>query len=348
MKAAWMSAYGEDLQVGQRPTPEPAPEGVVVKVCACGVCRSDWHFWIGDWAWRLPAEFPRVPGHEISGEVVETGREVKRFRVGQRVIVPFHSGCGSCRWCAAGQANLCLEYKSFGMSFDGGFAEYVAVPQADHNLVPLPEQIGLEAAAALGCRFMTAWHGLADRLALSPGSTLAVFGCGGLGLSVIMIARLLDLRVIAVDPSAKAREQALALGAVAALPGGADTPADLVERTGGGVDGTVDALGLGLTCLPALESLRRGGRHLQLGITGAQERGVLSLPIDRITKMELALLGSLGCPRASYSRLLEQVAAGRLRPQELISERHGLEGAGGLLQRMSTFATDGVCLVKPG
>lgn len=348
MRAARMTDYRTPLEIQRIERPVATDRDAVIRVVGCGVCRSDWHLWTGDWAYRLPVEFPRTPGHEIGGVVEEVGRAVRRFRPGDRVTVPFHNGCGECRWCRTGQINLCEAYASLGFSYDGGYAEFVRVPVADLNLVPLPESVGLEAAAALGCRYMTAWHALMDRAVLQQGESLALFGCGGLGLSVLQIAVSAGARVVAVDPDPVRREQALAHGAERALdPGDGPVAQAVIDHTRGGADLSVDALGLQPTCAPAIESLRRRGRHIQLGLTGEAERGTLGLPIDRITKWELSVLGSLGCGLDSYARLLEQVAAGRLRPELLIERRVPLEEASGLLEGMSRFETRGLCLVTP-
>ncbi|MCA9782617.1 MAG: alcohol dehydrogenase catalytic domain-containing protein [Candidatus Delongbacteria bacterium] len=349
MRAARLVNYGKPLEVLNTPRPTAGPDSAVIRVAGCGVCRSDWHLWVGDWAWRMPVQFPRTPGHEIGGVVEEVGGGVRRFRVGQRVTVPFHNGCGECRWCRQGLINLCESYASLGFSYDGGYAEFVHVPVADLNLVALPEEVSLDAAAALGCRYMTAWHGLIDRAGLRFGERLALFGCGGLGLSVLQIAVSCGARVLAVDLDPERRRQALAHGAEAAVDPGAGPVAEaILELSSGGADLSVDALGLQPTCAPALESLRRRGRHLQLGLTGEKERGSLSLPIDRIAKWELSLIGSLGCGLDSYGQLLEQVAAGRLTPDTLIEKRVGLDGASALLEGMSTFETRGLCLIHPG
>lgn len=348
MRAARLVGYRAPLELMELPRPAATDTSAVIRVAGCGVCRSDWHLWVGDWAWRLPVHFPRTPGHEIGGVVEETGSAVRRFHPGQRVTVPFHNGCGHCRWCRQGAINLCESYASLGFSYDGGYAEYVQVPMADVNLVPLPDAISLDAAAALGCRYMTAWHGLIDRAHLQFGERLVLFGCGGLGLSVLQIAVAAGARVVAVDLDPVRRAQALAHGAEAAIdPAAGPVVEAVVDQTRGGADLSVDALGLQPTCAPAIESLRRRGRHLQLGLTGEQERGNLSLPIDRITKWELSLIGSLGCGLDSYTRLLEQVEAGRLDPEALIEQRVGLEGASALLEGMSRFETRGLCLVTP-
>lgn len=348
MRAARMTAYNTPLVIQNIDRPAATEHAAVIRVVGCGVCRSDWHLWVGDWAYRLPVDFPRTPGHEIGGVVEEVGRAVRRYRPGDRVTVPFHNGCGECRWCRQGLINLCEAYASLGFSYDGGYAEHVLVPVADLNLVALPDTVGLEAAAALGCRYMTAWHALVDRARLQLGEWVALFGCGGLGLSVLQIAVAAGARVIAVDLDPVRRAQALEHGAIAALdPADGPVPEAVMQLTGGGADLSVDALGLQPTCEPALESLRRRGRHLQLGLTGQAERGNLGLPIDRITKWELSLLGSLGCGLDSYRRLLDQVAAGRLRPEELIERRVPLEEASGLLEGMSRFETRGLCLITP-
>jgi len=176
---------------------------------ATGVCRSDWHAWAG----HDDIAFPHVPGHELAGVVVEVGEQVSRWEVGDRVTVPFVCGCGLCEWCLAGDAQVCPSQHQPGFTHWGSFAEYVVLHAADTNLVGLPEQVSFATAASLGCRFATAYRALVGRARVAEGEWVTVIGAGGVGLSVVMIARALGARVVAVDRNLEALAVASELGA---------------------------------------------------------------------------------------------------------------------------------------
>ena len=191
-----MRAFAEPLRVEDVPDPEPAPDGVVVRVRATGVCRSDWHGWMG----HDPAiELPHVPGHELAGEVAAAGPQVRGFAVGDRVTVPFCCGCGRCEPCRGGHTQICDRDFQPGFTAWGSFAELVALPRADLNLVRLPDALGYVEAASLGCRFMTAFAAVTEHGRVSAGDWVAVHGCGGVGLSALMVATALGAAVVAVD-----------------------------------------------------------------------------------------------------------------------------------------------------
>src|SRR5919106_4602125 len=185
MKAAVLEAYREPLVVREVPDPTPAPHRAVVRVEANGICRSDWHAWAGHWPGFL--KLPHVLGHEMCGVVEDVGSGVEKHRPGDRVIVPFSGGEGACQWCHAGLPNLCETPVMPGFRSWGGFARYVAVDHADLNLVALPEAVSFVAGAGMGCRFMTAYHGLTSRAVVQPGEWVVVHGCGGVGLSAVEI-----------------------------------------------------------------------------------------------------------------------------------------------------------------
>jgi alcohol dehydrogenase len=351
MRAALLTAYASPLSIANVPDPQPAAADAVIRVDACGICRSDWHVWSGDWTWRMPLTFPHIMGHEVAGTVVAAGRSVQSVREGMRVTLPFHLNCGRCASCLTGASNLCVRYTAIGFQLAGGFAEMIHVPNADTNLLQIPDGLSTTAAAALGCRFTSAYHGLADQVAVQPGETVVVFGCGGLGLSAIQIATALDARVIAVDAKPAALARARDAGAHDLIQAGGDESAIIDEirsLSAGGTQVSVDALGSERTMRPAIMSLQVGGRHLQLGLTGAVERGTLSVPVDTIVKRELRIVGSVGCPRPSFERLLLLVESGRVQPERLLAETVTLEGISDTLVGMSSFATAGFHMVLPG
>lgn len=350
MRAAVMVGFREPLVVQQLPDPEPGPTDAVVRVYACGICRTDWHVWQGDWGWlgRTPT-LPVVPGHELAGVVEAVGEEVRSYRAGDRVTVPFHVACGRCEYCSAGRSNLCLTGGGLGVRRNGGYAEKVLIPEADVNLLRLPENIGFLSAAALGCRYMTAYHGLVDRAQLRPGEWVAIFGVGGVGLSAVQISSALGARPIAVDIREDKLEKARAEGAVAAVNAARGDPVEAIrDLTGGGADITVEALGSEQTTVPAVLALRRGGRHVQIGLTGQKEQGRVSIPVDYLVRHEISFLGSFGCPVASHRGLLNLVAMGRVDPGRLVTRIVSLEESTEVLQAMSEFGTLGFHVIVPG
>lgn len=323
-----------------------APEGgVVVDVRATGVCRSDWHAWAG----HDEIAFPHVPGHELAGVVSEVGLGVTRFRVGDRVTVPFVCGCGVCEWCRAGDAQVCPDQQQPGFTHWGSFAERVALHAADTNLVALPDTVSFEAAAALGCRFATAFRALTARARVATGEWVTVVGAGGVGLSVVMIAVALGARVIAIDTNTRALEVASRLGAAHVVVTGPDGPPvpDVVhDLTGGGSHVAIDAVGSAKTAADAVLSLRRRGRHVQVGLLPTDD-GFSPLPMARAIAWELDILGSHGMAAGDYPAMMELVASERLHPHDLIERVIGLDEASALLPRFDSAAPAGMTMIDP-
>ncbi len=345
MKAAVLEAYNQPLVIRNVPDPEPGRHGAVVKVEANGICRSDWHAWCEHWPGFLT--LPHVLGHEITGIVESVGPEVTKFKPGQRVVVPFSGGDGHCVWCQAGLPNLCDNPVVPGFRTWGGFAEYAAVDKADLNLVALPEEVGFVAGAGMGCRFMTAFHALTDRAPVRAGEWVVVYGCGGVGLSAVEIAHALGAQVIGVDIDDAKLELARQIGATAVVNSkAAGDPAEaILDLTGGGAHLSVDALGIAATCRDAIRSLRKRGRHVQIGMTTGEQGGDLPVPIDHIIGNEIQLSGSKGMPPGHYDAMLRMVASGKLDPGRLVSRTVPLEDAGGVLASMGSFDTVGFTVI---
>ena len=185
MKAAIYRQFGEPLSIEKVPDPEPMAGGVVISVKATGLCRSDWHGWMGhDPGIRLP----HVPGHELAGVVEAVGAEVVSWKPGDRVTLPFVCGCGACPQCDSGNQQVCDKQFQPGFTHWGSFAEYVAIDYAEVNLVRLPDELDFVTAASLGCRFVTSFRAVVDQGQVSAGQWVVVHGCGGVGLSAIVIA----------------------------------------------------------------------------------------------------------------------------------------------------------------
>ncbi|MER5643246.1 alcohol dehydrogenase catalytic domain-containing protein [Streptosporangium sp. NPDC002524] len=397
MRAVVFDAFGADPEVREVPAPEPPPGGAVIRVEATGLCRSDWHGWQGhDPDIRV---FPHVPGHELAGVVEAVGSGVASWRPGDRVTVPFVCACGSCAACLAGDHQVCEHQTQPGFTRWGSFAEYVAVDHADVNLVRLPEEMAFTTAASLGCRFATSYRAVTAVGRVRPDEWVVVHGCGGVGLSAVMIAAAAGARVIAVDVSAGALELARRFGAVACVgaepsgtepsgaepsgagsfraepsgteplgaepsgtessrteplgaepsgagsfraeSSGADVAARVRELTSGGAHVSIDALGSPGTCLASIESLRRRGRHVQIGLLP----GLTPVPMGRVIGYELELLGSHGMAAHAYPAMLEAVAGGALRPDALVTRSIGLDEAGAALA--SIGSVPGVTMILP-
>jgi propanol-preferring alcohol dehydrogenase len=346
MRAAQMTAFRGPIEVREVPVAPPRADGAVVRVEASGVCRSDWHFWNQDLAWiGFNLTLPTNTGHEVGGVVEEIGAEVRTIKVGDRVTIPFHESDGTCEQCRAGFQNVCDHVIVGGAQRVGGWAQYITVTAADLNCIRLPDAVDSLSAAALGCRYMTAYRAVVDRGRVQPGQWLAVHGCGGVGLSAVQIASAADAIVVAVDVDdrklAKAREE----GAAATVNARGLTPEQVgqavKDATGGGAHVSIEALGRGFTFHQSIQSLRKRGRHVQVGITSQEERGQVALPVDLLTLMEWEVVGSLGNPHPKYAELLALVARQKLRPARLVTRQIALGDVTDTLQRMTRFDTVG-------
>jgi D-arabinose 1-dehydrogenase-like Zn-dependent alcohol dehydrogenase len=344
VRAVVIDAVQAQPEVREVAQPSVPVNGVVVRVMATGMCRSDWHAWAGHFEEIV---FPHVPGHELSGTVVEVGAEVRRCRVGDRVTVPFVCGCGRCEWCRAGEAQVCPDQQQPGFTHWGSFAEYVALHAADANLVAIPEQVDFPTAASLGCRFATAYRALVGRARVTEGEWVTVVGAGGVGLSSVMIARALGGRVVAVDRNPEALAAASAVGAEHTLRAdGADIPAAVADLTGGGSHVAVDAVGSEQTCADAILSLRRRGRHIQVGLLPPVS-GDPRLPMARVIGWELDVLGSHGMAAVDYPGMMALIEQGSLQPQRLIERTIGLGEAAAMLPGFDRATVAGMTIVNP-
>jgi D-arabinose 1-dehydrogenase-like Zn-dependent alcohol dehydrogenase len=345
MRAVVYDDFGARPEVREVPDPVAPPGAAVVEVAATGLCRSDWHGWQGHDPDVRP---PHVPGHEFAGVVAEVGAGVTGWRAGDRVTAPFVCACGRCPACLAGDQQVCERQTQPGFTHWGSFARYVVVHHADVNLVRLPDGLAYAAAAALGCRFATAFRAVVSQGRVAAGEWVAVYGCGGVGLSAVMIAAACGARVVAVDVSAPALELARRWGATASVDAGAagDVAAAVREATGGGAHLSLDALGSPDTCAASIESLRRRGRHVQVGLLPAVA-GRPALPMDRVIALELELRGSHGMPVHAYPGMLALVTAGTLRPDALVTATIGLDEAPEALATMDRPAPPGIRMIHP-
>jgi len=320
MRAVQYDSFGSTPAVIDVPDPEAPADGVVVRVAATGVCRSDWHAWKGH---DDSVVLPHVPGHEFAGVVAAVGSGVTRFAVGDRVTAPFVFACGRCEQCLDGATQVCTNQQQPGFTLPGSYAEAVVVPHAEVNLVALPDAVGFAEAAGLGCRFGTAYHALHARGRVAAGEWVVVYGCGGVGLSTVLVAVAAGAHVVAVDVSAAALDRAAALGADV-VPMDADTVDRVRSMTGGGAHVSVDAFGSRATSVAAVASLRPRGRHVQVGLL-LDEEAAPAIPMGRVIGEEIELLGSHGISVGEYAAMLDDVVAGRLRPADSIGRTIGFD-----------------------
>ncbi|MFJ9584008.1 zinc-dependent alcohol dehydrogenase family protein [Streptomyces acidicola] len=345
MRAVVFERFGEPAEVRQVPDPAPSEHGVVVRVEATGLCRSDWHGWQGH---DPDITLPHVPGHELAGVVEATGERVGRWRPGDRVTVPFVCACGTCPACAAGDQQVCERQTQPGFTHWGSFAEYVALEQADVNLVAVPDGLSSATAAALGCRFATAFRAVVTQGRVAPGEWVAVHGCGGVGLSAVMIAAASGARVVAVDVSGPALDLARKFGAAECVDASRvpDTAEAVRDLTGGGAHVSLDALGSPATCAASVNGLRRRGRHIQVGLLPSPA-GTTPVPMARVIALELELLGSHGMAAHAYPPMLELVRTGVLRPDLLVTSTITLDAAPAALEAVDTAPGAGVTVIDP-
>ncbi len=343
MKALVYRAFSVLPEIEQVADPTPTDDGVVLEVMASGVCRSDWHGWRGN---DPDISLPHVPGHELAGVVVAVGKDVSRWKAGDRVTVPFVGGCGRCPQCHSGNHQVCDHQFQPGFTHWGSFAEYVGIHYADTNLVRLPDEMGFETAASLGCRFATSFRAIVDQGQVAAGQWVAVHGCGGVGLSAIMIARALGANVVAVDIAEEKLALARQLGAAASI--NATSTSDVAEGirdlTDGGVHVSVDAIGNAAVCFNSIDCLRKRGKHIQVGLM-VEDDSHPSVPMGKVLANELEILGSHGMQAWRYTEMLEMIMAGRLAPERLIGKTICLEEAIAELTSMNNFDTNGVAVI---
>jgi alcohol dehydrogenase len=344
VKAALFTSFGGEIDIVDVPDPIPPQGGVVLGVGANGICRSDWHAWKGH---DHGVALPHVPGHEMAGTIVAKASGVADFEVGERVTLPFVLGCGDCPQCRSGNQQICDNDYQPGFSGWGSFAEFVAVPYATNNLVRLPDGMTFESAAGLGCRFATAYRAVVDKGAVTSGTTVAIWGCGGVGLSAVMIAAALGAEVVAIDVDAKALELAVRLGAAHVMQ--SDSTTDVVAAVGdlfkGGAEVSIDALGLSETAVSSIRCVAKRGRHIQVGLMIGDSANPV-IPMWLLHGKEIEMYGVHGMPAWQYPAMLEMIASGRLAPGQLVGNTLDLEQGVRHLMSMDTFPGNGFIVIN--
>ncbi|QOH69583.1 zinc-dependent alcohol dehydrogenase family protein [Pseudomonas juntendi] len=343
MKAVVYEAFSQPPRLMNIADPSPERHGVVIEVKGTGVCRSDWHGWKGH---DPDIQLPHVPGHELAGVVAAVGGDVTQWKVGDQVTVPFVGGCGACAQCHSGNQQVCHTQFQPGFTHWGSFAEYVGIHQADLNLVALPETMDYATAASLGCRFVTSFRAVVDQGRVGAGQWVAVHGCGGVGLSAVMIAQAIGANVVAIDIADDKLALARALGAVATINASqvADVTEAVMEITRGGAHVSLDALGHPATCFNSINNLRRRGRHVQVGLMLA-DHAQPAIPMSKVIAHELEIYGSHGMQAHRYDAMMEMIGSGKLAPEKLVGKTINLAQSIDALMNMDRFDTAGVTVI---
>ena len=343
MKAIVYESFGVTPKLLNVPDPALDPGGVLVEVMATGVCRSDWHGWKGH---DPDIVLPHVPGHELAGVITEVGKQVTQWKIGDRVTVPFVAGCGHCLQCYSGNHQVCERQFQPGFTHWGSFAQYVSLHHADTNLVRLPGSVDFSTAASLGCRFATSFRAVVDQGKTSAGQWVAVHGCGGVGLSAIMIANSIGAQVVAIDISDEALELARSFGAVATVNASrvSNVIEAVIEATKGGAHVSIDALGDTTTCFNSISNLRRRGKHIQVGLLVGRH-STPPVPMSRVIAYELEILGSHGMQAYRYGAMFNMLESGKLAPERLIGRRITLAESIEVLTGMDRFEGTGINVI---
>lgn len=344
MKAVYFEKFQGKIDVRQVPNPVVSTDSVIIKVGATGLCRSDWHGWMGH---DPDIVLPHVPGHELAGTIVELGSEIKNFKLGDRVTVPFVGGCGYCPECNTGNHQICDYQFQPGFTAWGSFAEFVEIKYADINLVHLPDEINFETAASLGCRFITSFRAVIDQGKVSAGEWVAVHGCGGVGLSAINIAAGAGAIVIAVDIDDKKLELAKKLGANLLINAKKvkSVSNEIIKETGRGAHVSIDALGSQETCFNSIACLRKRGKHIQVGLTTSDHKHP-KIPMDKVVAHEIEILGSHGMQSFRYQAVFEMIKSGKVQPELMLGKTITIEEAPAALANMDNFENLGVTVIN--
>lgn len=346
MKSIRMIAVNQPLELHDLPIPTPTDHHVLVQVRAAGICHSDAHYRAG----VSPVyPLPLTLGHEIAGVVVETGTNVTRLKPGDRVCLHYLLTCGECQFCIRGAEQFCLNGRMLGHHADGGYAEYIAVPE--RNAVLLPDEIPFEQGATLMCASATAFHAL-RKSRLQGGERVAVFGVGGLGLSAVQLAFALGaLEVYAVDVNPSKLELATHYGAqpIHAHPNN-PSPAEQIRQLthGEGVGVALEMIGLPQSMEQALRSLAVFGR---LVIAGISSQPFQINTYQHLLGPEAEVIGSNDHLLAELPLLIELARRGDLDLSGAVSQTVPLNAAivNQVLDDLQSFGSEGIrTVIVPG
>ncbi|MGD2057339.1 MAG: zinc-binding dehydrogenase [Anaerolineales bacterium] len=303
MKAVRLIEPGKPLEMQEIPTPELGAEDVLVRVMAAGICHSDAHYRAGVSPVR---PLPLTLGHEVAGIVESAGTAVKNFNTGDRVCLHYLVTCGKCEYCHRGSEQFCVNGSMIGKYRDGGYAEFIRIPE--RSLFHLPASIPFEQGAIMMCSSATSYHALC-KARLQPGETIAVFGVGGLGMSAIQIAQAVGAkRVFAVDINPSKLEFTHEHGAIAIDAREGDPITQIKALNGGeGVDVALELIGLPVTMRQAVESVGVFGR---VALVGLSENTIEIDPYNELLMREAELIGVADHLARELPALIHFVEAG--------------------------------------
>jgi 6-hydroxycyclohex-1-ene-1-carbonyl-CoA dehydrogenase len=319
MKAAVFHGSGKPLEIADVPTPQPKAGEILVKVAACGVCHTDLHYI--DHGVPTFKDPPMILGHEPSGTVAGVGAEVKRFKEGDRVLLPAVLTCGFCVNCRKGRENICDNMVMFGNHIDGAYAEYVIAPAKD--VISLPDDTPLQESSIIADAISTPYHAVVNRGQVKAGDNVVIFGCGGVGINAVQVAAAVGATVIAVDVVPEKLEMAKKLGAQEVVNAKETDRIDkeIKKMTGGGADVSFEAIGNPHTIQDAFACIRKGGRTVVIGYTDK----LVELPASKIMFFEQEIIGSLGCRPVDYPKIVEMARTGKIKLKELVTGKFPLE-----------------------
>jgi 2-desacetyl-2-hydroxyethyl bacteriochlorophyllide A dehydrogenase len=315
MMAARLHEAKRPLQIDEIDIPSPGPGEALIEMKACGICATDVHTALDG---TIPTSYtPITLGHEPSGVIKELGDGVRGWKQGDRVAIYPQITCGTCPQCREGRDGICINTRVLGMHRDGAFADYIVIPVK--NLVRIPDNVSFMEAAILTDAGATPFHAVTKRGRVKPGETVAIFGCGGLGMNAIQFCKLAGAaRIIAVDTSDYALERALKVGADITVNADVEKPyKEVMSANGGyGVDVAFEFVGVNAVIDQAVRSLRRGGRAVAVGI-GPEP--IKTIPPFFFVYNDLALIGSFGSDIGDLEKLMGIAAAGKLDFSESVS-----------------------------
>lgn len=339
MKAAVLIEAGKPLQIEQINIANPGPHEVLIRTAACGLCHSDLHFIEGTYPHPLPA----IPGHEAAGIVEAVGSEVRTVKVGDAVVTCLSAFCGHCEYCVTGRMSLCLGGETRRKQGEAprltrpdgstvnqmlnlsAYAEMMLVHE--HACVAIHPDMPLPQASVIGCAVTTGAGTIFNVCKVTPGDTVAVIGCGGVGLATINAAKIAGAgRIIAADPLPEKRALAMKLGATDVVDAMADdAAAQIQELTKGGVDHAIEAVGRPASGTLAVKSLKRGGTATILGMMPLQHSvGLSAMDLLSGKKLQGAIMGGNRFP-VDIPRLVDFYMRGMLDLDTIISETIPLE-----------------------
>jgi propanol-preferring alcohol dehydrogenase len=340
MKAARYYGPEQPLKIEDVPIPKIGNDEVLVKVQAAGLCHTDLHFLDGTlkpWKGSLPITL----GHEVAGDIVETGSNVKNFETGDRVAISNCISCGVCHYCKTGHENLCSNLDQVGFTVDGGYADYVKTKEK--TLVKLPDNVSYETGSVLACAGASCYHALANVAQAKSGETVLINGFGGLGSNALQIAKALGLQVIAVDIAKEKLKLAEELGAALTIDASSQKVDEAVKKAtnGAGADIALELVGRSKTIDNAYRSLGKLGRLVFIGYTKDQ---FTVNPLELVI-FEYAIKGSVAYTKADLENVVKLASEKSVNP--IISEKYEIPQINQALQKLREGKMLGRAIIKP-